>query len=291
MHATKTLFLVGALAAASGARAEVALLARPPVYADAKNVMLKSPEGVGCSATALVVADTGNARLVSYGWKDGVLEGGTEIRVPQLAAPVRVQLDPSGAMFVLDRKAKKIAKLSPAGAFQGWAELKEPGIVPGAFRVDGAGALYVLDVAGGAILVADTSGTVTRRLPVPKGALVTDLAVDPSGTIYALDARGAAVWSADKAATELKQLSRTLHDEMSFPAYLTTDGKIIYVVDQNGNGLVLLGPDGVYLGRRLAIGWGDGLVYYPSQLCLGSGGEVALADRGNNRVQLFTVTR
>jgi hypothetical protein len=35
------------------------------------------------------------------------------------------------------------------------------------------------------------------------------------------------------------------------------------------------------------MGWGNGLVYYPAQVCIGSAGEVAIADRYNNRVQVF----
>jgi len=287
---SRKLFILGVLALAPSARADLALMARPPVYVDAKNLALKAPEGLGCSATTLVVADTGNARLVSYGWKDGVVDGGTEIKLPQLAMPVRVQVDPKGFIFVLDRKAKKIARLSPTGAFQSWVETKD--VVPGAFRVDAAGALYVFDVASNAVLAFDPSGVVTRRIPAPKDALVTDVALDTSGNVLALDARGAAVWTAEKGATAFRQLSKNLSDAMNFPGYLGLDEKgTLLIVDQNGNGLVLLSPDGAYLGRRLAIGWSDGLVYYPGQLCVAAGGELALADRGNNRVQLFTLTR
>ncbi len=58
-------------------------------------------------------------------------------------------------------------------------------------------------------------------------------------------------------------------------------------IDQNGDGLGVLGLDGSYQGRQLGVGWGEGLVYYPDQLCIDEVGSAFLADRYNNRVQIF----
>ena len=38
------------------------------------------------------------------------------------------------------------------------------------------------------------------------------------------------------------------------------------------------------------MGWGEGLVYYPAQLCVTDKDELFVADRYNNRVQAFTMT-
>lgn len=291
---TKYVIALAALLSAASARADLAVSARGPVYADAKGVAFKAPEGVGCSATSVVVADTGNGRLVSFDWKDGSVNGGTELKLPQVTYPVRVQLDGKGNILVLDRKAKRIARLDPKGAFQGWLDPKgASGVIPVAFKLDASDNVYLIDGAASEVLVLDPSGTVTRKIALPKdGKVFTDLAVDGAGTLYALDAVGAMVWSVERGGSELKPLSKGLKDSMSFPTYLTTDGKgTLFVVDQNGNGLVLVGVDGSYLGRRLAIGWGEGTVYYPAQLCIGDTGDMVLADRGNNRVQMFALTR
>jgi DNA-binding beta-propeller fold protein YncE len=292
--ATKICIALAALAATPIARADLALVSRNPIYADPKGVAFRAPEGVGCSATALVVADTGNGRLVAYDFKDGSVGGGSEVKLAQVTYPTRVQLDGQGNILVLDRKAKRIARLDAKGGFKGWVDPKgAAGVIPGAFKVDGADGLYVLDLASHSVLGLDGSGTVTRRIQLPRSnALFTDLTVDAAGTLYLLDAQGKLVWSVEKGGTEVKPLSKSLKDSLNFPGYITTDGKgVLYVVDQNGNGLVLLGIDGSYLGRRLAIGWTEGTVYYPAQLCVSPGGEVVLADRGNNRVQLFSLTR
>ena len=288
---TKILVSLASLVFAASARADLALVPRGPLYADAKGVALKAPEGVGCSSTALVVADTGNGRLVAFDWKDGAVSGGSELKLQQVAYPVRVQLDSKGNMLVLDRKAKRIARLDSKGSFQGWVDPKGvTGVVPVAFKLDSSDNVYLVDVAGSSVLQLDPSGTVTRKVEVPKGAIITDVTVDAAGTLYAVDAAGGLVWSVEKGGTAFKQLSKSLKEMMSFPGYITTDGKgSLFVVDQNGNGLVLLGIDGSYLGRRLAIGWAEGTVYYPSQICLTDAGEMVLADRGNNRVQMFSV--
>ena len=68
---------------------------------------------------------------------------------------------------------------------------------------------------------------------------------------------------------------------------LLTEGELIVLVDKHGNGLLVLGPDGSFLGRRLSIGWGEGLVYYPGQICIDGNGDIFVADRGNNRLQAF----
>ncbi len=70
---------------------------------------------------------------------------------------------------------------------------------------------------------------------------------------------------------------------------LTTDNRgAIYIVDENGGGIVMLGRDGSFMGRQLSMGWNEGLLYYPSQMSINEKGEVFIADRGNSRVQIFS---
>jgi hypothetical protein len=39
------------------------------------------------------------------------------------------------------------------------------------------------------------------------------------------------------------------------------------------------------------MGWNEGLLYYPSQMCISEKGEAFIADRGNSRVQVFNIIR
>ncbi len=283
-----TLALAGAEARAEG----IALLHVKSIYTDDKQAPLRDPDGVGCTdAGVLVVADSGTGRLLRYTYKDGLVGGGSEIKVPQLPYPTRIQLDGKGNLLVLDRKTRRIVRLSPSGAFVGFVEPKGASgaaVVPGAFKLDRSDNLYVQDLAGDRVLVLDASGNVTRQVAFPReAAAITDVAVDPAGVLYAVDAGKATVWAADKGAAAFKVRASGLREYLSFAGYLATGRGRLFVVDQNGHGIVVLGLDGTFQGRQLGMGWNDGLLYYPSQLCMDDAGDVFIADRANRRVQIF----
>jgi sugar lactone lactonase YvrE len=266
------------------------------IYADEKDVALLAPEGVACTeGGALVVADTGNKRLLTYSYKNGALDGGTPIVLPQLAHPVRLQLERSGDLLVLDRKARKIGRVDVKRAFAGWLEVKGVAegstVIPGAFKLDAADNVYLLDLAGRRVLLLDPTGKVTKEIPLPRDGAFTDVAVDAAGKVYVVDSAHATVWAAEKGAAAFQQLSKPMKDKMSFPAYIVADRGRIFLVDQNGMGIVALGQDGSYQGRELSIGWNDGQLVYPAQICINGAGEVFVADRQNNRVQVFAVKR
>jgi hypothetical protein len=105
-----------------------------------------------------------------------------------------------------------------------------------------------------------------------------------------LDSVKANVYTAQANALEFQKLASDLREYVSFPANITVDEHgALFLVDRNGGGVVQLGPDGSYLGRQLVLGWKDGLVYYPEQMCILEADEskIFIADRGNSRVQVF----
>jgi len=292
----RLLLLAALLAAASAAQAQaVSLIHAGSVYEDDKDRPLRAPEGVACSDDGqLVVADTGNGRLLRLSFKNRALAGGTEVKLPQLPSPTELQLDGKGNLLVLDRKLRKIGRVDAAGAFQGYVEPRGEGlgtVAAGAFELDGAGNLWILDLAGVQLLAVDGGGQVVRRLSLPRGgAVFTDLAVDAAGTVYAVDSARSAVWSAEKGASALKPLVQGMKEVMTFPTFLSVSRGRLFVTDQNGHGIAVFGIDGAYQGRLLSLGWGEGLVYYPAQVCVNDKDELFVADRYNNRVQAFTMT-
>jgi DNA-binding beta-propeller fold protein YncE len=287
---------LAALLAAGSARAQaVSLIHLASIYEDDKDHPLKQPEGVACDDQGrVVVADTGNGRLVTLTFKNKRVSGGSEARLTQLPSPGPLQIDSKGTLLVLDLKVRQIGRVDAAGQFQGYLEVKgvaPPAVVPGAFTVDGAGSVYLLDIAGVRVLVLDPGGAVVRQLNLPRGgAVFTGLAVDPAGTLYALDAVGSSIWAAGKSDTAFKPLVQGTKEIMRFPTHLLPSRGRLFVTDQNGHGIAVFGIDGSYQGRLLGMGWTDGLVYYPSQLCLSAKEELFLADRYNNRVQVFSMT-
>jgi sugar lactone lactonase YvrE len=286
---------LAALAAAPAMARPASLKHQLSIYADDKEGPLKLPEGVACSDKgALVVADTGNGRLLTYTYLDGKLAGGTPVTLAEATYPVRVQIDGKGNVLVLDRRTRRIVRVDAAGKFAGAVEWKNVvgSVAPIAFKLDASGNLYVLDVAARRVLVAEPSGRVGREIPLPRGdEEFTDVAVDAGGRIFAIDSVGSRLWMADKGAKAFVAIGTSLKDRVSFPIYLEEDRGKIYLVDQNGNGLALLAADGSFLGRELEMGWSDGKVYYPSQMCVNAEGLAFIADRNNNRVQVFSVSR
>jgi len=241
------------------------------------------------------VADTANARLVRYQLKEGLPAAASVVKLEQLKQPTALQIDDKGNVWVLDRKARKIGRVDPQGAFGGWLEVKgveaPQAVVPVAFKLDGATGIVLLDAAARRVLVLDSSGNTVRQVPLPKGEF-TDVAVDSAGVIYAVDAVAAVVWSVEKGGVAFKALTRSLKDVLVFPACMVaTDKGYLLICDKNGHGIVAVGNDGSFLGRQLDMGLNEGVLYYPSALCVGGAGDVYVADRGNNRVQVFRSQR
>ncbi len=283
-------FSAAALAAGAARAAPPAFVHATSVYQDEMQGPLKFPEGVACTDDGtVVVADSGNGRLVRFTYRDGQISGGAPVVLTQVPYPTRVQIDGKGNILVLDRKARRIARLDVAGTFVSYVDVKAPSGAPalvGAFKLDGADNVYALDLASNKVLVVSPAGAATRQLDLPAGA-VTDIAVDAAGKIYAVDAANASVWVADRGATAFKPLATGMREYLSFPGYVVVTGGRLLVIDQNGHGMVMLGLDGSYQGRQLGLGWSDGFLYYPGQICLTEKGFAAVADRSNNRVQIF----
>ena len=283
--------------ALASAQATTPFVFERAIYQDDKEARLKTPEGVACDDSGnVVVADTGNGRLLSFRYVAGSLSGITELKPAGVTYPRRVQFDSKGNVLVLDTKARKIFRVDPTGAVMGSIELQAGATAlkayPVAFKVDAADNVFVVDAVGARVVVFDPGGAVTRRVELPKGtAAITDVHVDGSGTLYVVDGSQAAVWSADKTATAFKPFTPSMKDKMNFPGYMTGSKGRFFLVDQNGHGIVVLGADGAFQGRQLSIGWGDGYLYYPAQLCINAAGTAFIADRSNNRVQIFDTNR
>jgi sugar lactone lactonase YvrE len=268
------------------------------VYLDDKGVGLRLPEGVACNdGSTMIVGDTGGGRLVRFTVQGRDVKPAGEMRAPQLGVPIRVQMNSKGEVFALDGKQRRIVRFDAKGEPRGYLDPEGvPGsgpIVPRSLAVDRDDALYLLDVFGARVVVLAPDGKFLRQIafPTPRG-FFSDLAVDARGKIYLLDSIRAQVWAAPKDAKEFFLLAKDLRAHLNFPISIAVDARgLLYLVDEHGGGVVVLGPDGAVLGRQLAMGWKEGLLNSPSQLCINGKGQVFIADRGNSRVQVFTLVR
>jgi hypothetical protein len=268
------------------------------VYFDEKGVGLTLPEGVACDGKGqFVVGDTGNDRLLRFTYQDKTVGGGGEIKIPQLAAPTTVQLNSKGEIYALDGKQRRIVHLGPQGEFKDVLSFQgappPATIVPKSFKIDSADNLYVLDVFSARILVLNAEGRFQKALALPNDTgFISDLAVDFAGTILLLDSVKRRIYSAAKDASAFAPLGGDLTESLNtIPTYITTSKGITFVVEGSGGNIVSFGRDGSFLAKQLAPGWNEGLLRHPSQMCINDKDEVFIADRDNNRVQVFGLIR
>lgn len=268
------------------------------MYADSKGDGMKKPEGVACGpGTAVIVADTGNGRLLKFSVQDDNLSGGEEIALPEGVFPVRVHVNSKGGIFVLDGKERRILVLNPDGTFksaftpEGLSSTAP--VIPRSFTIDSADNVYIDDVFSGRIIVTDPAGKLLRQIEFPKDSgFISDIAVDKSGTIYILDCIKAVVYSAGPSATAFSPLTKDLDKSVTFPVAISLDSQgVLYVADEHGGGIVVLQRDGMVQGRLLTAGWKEAQLRYPEQICFNGKEEAFVADRENSRVQMFEVLR
>jgi sugar lactone lactonase YvrE len=267
------------------------------VYFDEKGGSLKQPEGVACGEkSVLVIGDTGNDRLVRYTFQDRSLKGGSEIKIPQLSNPIRVRINSKGEIFALDGKKRRIVRLSPEGTFKNYLDpegIPSPSaFVSRSFEIDSSDHIYILDIFTGRVLVLNPEGKYQKQIPFPKEyGFFSDLSVDSKGNILLIDCVKAMVFLASKESNSFSALTKSLREYLDFPTSITDSRGTVYIVDEDGGGIVILGADGTFVGRQLSKGWNEGLLYFPSQMCVNEKGEVFISDRGNSRVQIFTLTK
>lgn len=290
-----TLALLLTTAASVRSAEPVKLRPLPAISADDKGVGLKEPEAVAFDRKSLlIVADTGAGRLLRYTVSGERVAPGPEIRLPELPYPIQVQFTSRGEILALDGKLRRIARLTAAGAFAGYVEgdAAAAKAVPRSFKLDREDNLYLLDVSQGRVLVLNPEGKLQRQVAFPPGVdILSDLAVDGGGTIFAIESVGSRVFAAKKGEAALSALTVGMKDDMAFPVSIVADDQgRLFIADQNGDGIVILGADGSFRGRQSGTGWKEGLLRYPSGLCLGPPGMLFVADRENDRVQVFAVS-
>lgn len=286
--------LLGTLS--TGAAEVLKLRHAATLLADTEGTPLRWPQGVGCGVPGtILVADSGNGRVLRVEVSGALALVTGVVALPEIAYPVRVDGDASGNLVVLDGKKRALARVGADGSFRGFVDVPrvEGAAAPvvRAFALAPGGAIVALDVAGGRVVRLDAAGALERAIDLPAEARgAVDLAVDGRGSIFLLDGVGRRVFVARAGETAFVPLSGSLAEDLDFPGAVDADasGRLL-VTDEHGGGVVILGPDGSFRGRQSAHGWKEGLLRYPSDLCSNGRGLLAIADRENQRVQVFTV--
>ena len=264
------------------------------VYVDQEGGQLNRPEGVACDDKTLVVADTGNARLVIFGWEAQLLTPKSVLPLDGVSAK-SLQMNSRGELYLYDAKTRAVLRIGADGTLAGKLDPKNlpdaRTFIPRSFRIDKQDNLYLLDVFSGRVLLLDPAGQYQKQLPFPTDiGFASDLAISDQGAIFLLDSVAGDIYVANPGDEAFTLMSQGLKEFTNFPTHLTIDnGDTLYIADQYGSGLVLVGPDGKFLGRKFNMGWEDGQLNNPAQICIDDQNRMFIADKNNSRVQVFSI--
>lgn len=161
------------------------------------------------------------------------------------------------------------------------------GTVPG--PIDGrlSGGLVVYDLAGGRVLRLEPDGELEEALPVD--GRVTALAAAPGdGFFTAVGEAGTVRRHGADGSVEESWTVPTETPAPAWPAGLAAEpGGDLLVVDRHNDRVLVFRVGGTMAGFGSRRGWEPGLIRYPSDVTLVGDGEVAVADQGNGRVQVY----
>lgn len=291
-----TLWICAALVASATCGVDAQTVRLRPVssiYVDAKGTAIAAPEGVAYDGKSLVVvADSGNRRLIKYSLTEESASAMGEISLREVPYPMQVRIDSTGRILVLDGKSRRIAVLGSDDSFQGYLQL-DP--APGqnavnlkSFDLDRRDNVYVLDVTGARILVLSPEGQELRTIAFSADVgFVSGIAVSASGSVFAVDSVEHKIWVARKNDDALSLLAEISRDEVEFPTHIAADAVgSLFISDQYNGGIAVFGQDGTFHGRQSKMGWTEGFLRYPTGLSVANG-LLFVADRGNNRIQEF----
>lgn len=263
------------------------------IYDDGQGNNLSGPAGVACDGDRIVIADSRNSRLLFYTSQDDIVTLEKEVKLARQIRPTTVQIGTDGDLLVYNSTAKEILIFDLDGNKLGKIE---PGnvpsgsrIIPKSFRVDSSGNIYLLDVFGRRVVVLEKTGAFKSQVAFPSEfGFISDLAVDNKGLIFIIDSARSQVFTASPQENTFTPLSENLKDLLAYPTHIEVDSKgLLYIVDEETSTVGVLRRDGLFKAKLFNRGRKKGLLYYPSQICVEDGSRLVIADRDNNRVQVF----
>lgn len=214
-----------------------------------------------------------------------------------LSSPNAIAIDPSGAVYVADARAR-IVKFAPDGAIDGvW---RVPGLPAGAgprglavddrnrvYLVDGgANRVWVLDASGKTIAVWGHEGAAPGALQIPTG-----LAIGSTGDVYVADSGNARIDQFTGHGKYLRSfdVEGAANGQRPVPTALTVgpDGAM-YVADAFLDTVMKLSSSGEFLAAWGSAGASPGHFRSPQGITLGAAGQLYVADTANNRVQVLS---
>jgi tripartite motif-containing protein 71 len=266
------------------------------------------PYGVALDAAGDVyVADDSNDRIVKLSpqLQFAGVWGGFGTKPGQLAFPRAVASDPAGDTYVADTANDRIEVFTPEGDYLRTIGISAhgPGVLtaPRGLAIDPTGQLLVADTDGNRIeQFAPGSDAYTGQWALAGGHAAgfyypQGIGIDPRGSVYVADVgneRLLRLWGDGTYLGEIGGPAELGGAQLSGAGSVavSSESDLTYVADTNHNRVLVYGPEGA-LQAKWGAGEGDGSAGNgpgdfdrPSAVAIAPGGDVYMADTGNDRV-------
>ena len=208
---------------------------------------------------------------------------------------------PDGRSYVVDKSLRKIVIYDTQR--QPMHEITFPDAYPLSANISNE-ELYITTESG--ILVSDLEGTAPTTWYISRGKepgqfdLPGGMAIDEDGTMYVADSLnyrvqaigsdGKVIWTyGEPLPPDQAVMYRGEDRKFGLPSSiaLAEDGRL-YVVDGLNSELVVLTTDGEFVETIGDVGHEDGTFYYPDGIAQ-SGGRLVIADKFNDRIEVFSL--
>lgn len=266
--------------------------------------LLNRPSGVAIDDQGQIyVADTGKHRIVVFDRNGNYVtqfgeKGDSKF---QIKNPIGVAVAPDGRIYVLTKSLKKIVIYDPQR--KPVREIKFDWQPTSLIVHDNR--LYVTTRRG--VMIGDLDGRLLStfgkwgkapgEFDLPGGIVVADdgkiyVADSLNYRVQALTKDGKPIWQYGKPLPESEAIQYRGSDrKFGLPASIALDQNgHLYVVDGLSSEIVVLDANsGKYVRTIGDIGQDDGFFYYPDGIAYAGGGTLVVADKFNDRVQVFRV--
>jgi DNA-binding beta-propeller fold protein YncE len=265
--------------------------------------LLRRPSGVALDGQGRIfVADTGKQRVVVFDENGKYV---TQFGDPgtgrfKIKDPIAVSIAPDNSIFVLSKTLKKIVKYDaqykPIHEINFGESPLAMTIHDRKIYVTTIGGIMIGDLAGNLITSFGSRGKAPGQFDLPGG-----ITVGPNGNIYVADSMNYRVQALTKDGNPLWQYGKPLPSKnpmmyqgadrkFGMPASIALDDNgHLYVVDGLSCEIDVLDTNGKFIEKIGDIGHDDGFFYYPDGITYAGNGNVVLADKFNDRVQVFRV--
>ncbi len=288
------------LLAASSAPAEAPVKLLLTIYGEGEPGEFAYPLAVTC-AERLVVADTGNKRLLFYDAQGGQFRyAGKFDAGGKLGAPFCVAEVAGGRLLVGERGKPTLTLCDPK------ANTAQPALLqgvpqaallrPGRFCTGPEGKVYLIDNGAGRLLLLSADLRFEREVSVRSEAFTgfSDVRVDRRGNVLALETLRGLVHVFDPSLKPVRAFGSRegASAPFEFPVSLATDPHgNIYVLDSHRAQVLVFDPEGRLQWRLGGFGWKEGSFNDPSYICVDGASRLFVCDRLNNRIQVFAPLR